>query len=88
MTENTGKVTLREFIEQRLDKMDNALKLQALEYERRLDVLNHAHAEAKDVIRTYATREMLDTFIIEHSCTTSRIITEKNTNYYGMNFPK
>lgn len=38
----------------------DALKLQAVEYERRLDDLNHAHAEAQRILYTYATRESVD----------------------------
>lgn len=37
-----------------------ALDLQAAEYERRLDVLNHAHEEARSVLGTYLTRELYE----------------------------
>ena len=60
-------ITLREFIEQRIDIHEaahkcvhaleaEALQLQGREYERRLTDLNHAHAEAQRVLGTYITR--------------------------------
>jgi hypothetical protein len=42
------------------DEREKALSIQALEYERRLDVLNHAHAEAQRVLNTYLPREIYD----------------------------
>ena len=53
----------------RLESSKEALGLQALEYERRLDVLNHAHEEAKDVLSrygsTYLTIDRFDRFYVE-----------------------
>jgi len=40
--------------------MDKALITQAVEYERRLNVLNHAHEEAVRVLNTYITRELFE----------------------------
>lgn len=37
-----------------------ALELQASEYQRRLDTLNHAHEEARRILGTYLTRELYD----------------------------
>lgn len=39
---------------------DKALEKQAHEYERRLHDLNDAHAEAREVLATYVTREVYD----------------------------
>jgi len=39
----------------RLDSAKEALSLQANEYERRLETLNHAHQEARDVLKTYGS---------------------------------
>lgn len=47
--------------EQRL--RDKALSLQATEYERRLDELNHAHAEAKEKESEYVTREKYEDYV-------------------------
>ena len=47
-------------LKERLLGNDRALDLQATEYERRLDVLNHSHAEAKRVLDTYVTREIYE----------------------------
>lgn len=42
----------------KVEERDKALKVQASEYERRLDDLNHAHAEAQRVLNTYLPREI------------------------------
>ncbi len=39
---------------------DRALRMQAEEYRRRLDVLNHAHEKAVEVQHTYVTQEKYD----------------------------
>jgi len=41
---------------------ERALRLQAAEYERRLDVLNHAHSEAREVQATFLTAEKFEDF--------------------------
>lgn len=46
--------------EQKLLAAEKALQLQALEYERRLEALNHAHAEAVKVQNTYVPRELFE----------------------------
>ena len=53
-------VALREFIERVLSERDKALALQAREYERRLDELNHSHDEARRVLGTYVPRDIYD----------------------------
>lgn len=45
-------------LKERLRGMDTALSLQADEYDRRLDELNHAHEEAVRVQQTYVTEEV------------------------------
>jgi hypothetical protein len=45
----------------RLDAQDRALTLQAAEYERRLEVLNHAHAAAVKESARVLPRETFDT---------------------------
>lgn len=44
----------RRWLEASIASVEKALKLQATELERRLDVLNHAHDEARRVLGTYA----------------------------------
>jgi hypothetical protein len=51
-------------IEERLAGMGQALELQAAEYERRLDVLNHAHEEAREVAKTTVTQERFDQYVV------------------------
>lgn len=64
-------VSLREFVEALMNERfrsrdelrqqdQKALKLQAEEYERRLDELNHAHDEARRVLGTYVTKTAYD----------------------------
>jgi hypothetical protein len=47
-------------LQTRVEEKDKALKLQALEYERRLEYLNQSHERAEKILGTYATRETLD----------------------------
>ena len=47
-------------LEERLRAMDKALTLQAIEYDRRLRELNHAHEQAVEVQHTYVTDEVHD----------------------------
>ncbi len=44
-------------LEERVEQMDKAIKLQASEYERRLNALNHAHEKAVEVQHTYVTQD-------------------------------
>ena len=53
-------IALRDFIERVLAERDKALDLQAREYERRLDALNHSHEEARQVLGTYIPREVYE----------------------------
>ena len=53
-------------LEERMAAIDKALVLQAAEYSRRLDGLNHAHEEARAVLNTYMTRETWDNNLKEH----------------------
>jgi hypothetical protein len=48
---------LRELVEERTHANERALTLQAHEYERRLDSLNHAHEKAVEVQHTYVTAD-------------------------------
>lgn len=50
----------RRFLEQSLLAVAKALELQAREYERRLEDLNHAHELAKETLGTYLPREMYE----------------------------
>ena len=52
-------VTLREYFEARLSAMEKALQLQAVEYGRRLDELNHAHEKSKEDRLELVTRNEL-----------------------------
>ena len=60
------EVTLREYEErwkahyERHDLEDRALHLQAEEYERRLDLLNHEHTRTREVQLTYVARDVYD----------------------------
>jgi hypothetical protein len=73
-TPNSGLATKIAVLEERLAGMDRALKLeaqaredalrlQAAEYERRLKALNHAHEQAREALATYVPREMYDEFM-------------------------
>lgn len=42
------------------DEREKALIKQASEYERRLEILNHAHQEAQRVLNTYLPREIYE----------------------------
>lgn len=53
-------VALREFIERVLEERDKALSLQAREYERRLDELNHAHELAREALHTYVPKTLYE----------------------------
>ena len=44
----------------RVNGKEEALRIQAAEYERRLDDLNHAHALARQTLATYLPREIFD----------------------------
>jgi hypothetical protein len=52
--------TLKELLEARLDDMDEALKLQAVEYERRLEVLNNENHRIQEVLAKSVTSEKYD----------------------------
>lgn len=47
------------------EALATALELQAKEYERRLDLLNHEAQQLKDMQATYVPRELFDTTIKE-----------------------
>ena len=51
--------------EQAVAYIDKALQLQASEYERRLDDLNHAHAQAVEAQAKTVPREMFDQYVKE-----------------------
>lgn len=50
----------RRWIERELLSLSKALDLYSAENERRLQILNHAHEEARRVLGTYLTRELYD----------------------------
>jgi len=50
----------RRWLERELDALAKALALQAKENERRLDILNHAHEQAREVLGTYLPRELYE----------------------------
>lgn len=67
-------ITLREYLELKitherelreatLREHDTALKLQAAEYERRLDILNHEHERTVAILSTTVSRERFDQYI-------------------------
>ena len=45
---------------------EKALRLQASEYERRLEALNNEYGRARDTLNTYLPREKFDTFILNN----------------------
>ena len=49
--------TLKEYVERILAERDRALEKQAVEYERRLSDLNHAHERAQEVAHTYVSAD-------------------------------
>ena len=44
----------------RVHGKEEALRIQAIEYERRLNDLNHAHSLARDTLATYLPREIFE----------------------------
>ena len=56
--------TLKELHEQRFVSTDRAIVLAASELARRLDVLNHAHEQAREKEREFIRREAFDTFVL------------------------
>jgi len=59
--------TLKELHEQRFAAMDKAIVLLDAEMARRLDVLNHAHEQAREKEREFIRREAFDTFVLRVS---------------------
>jgi broad specificity phosphatase PhoE len=55
--------TLKELHEQRFAAMDKAIVLVASEMARRLEVLNHAHKQAREKERDFIGREAFETFV-------------------------
>jgi hypothetical protein len=53
-------ITLREYIESRLSSIEKALQLQAAEYMRRLDELNHAHQKAMEDKAEFLKKEVFE----------------------------
>lgn len=49
--------TLKALLDERYEAQENARQLQATEYERRLQALNHAHEQAVEVQHTYVTQD-------------------------------
>ena len=65
MAERLDLVTLREFIEQRMDSMDAALSLRTGEVERRLSELNHVHQRAVEDRSQFLPREVFEQYLRE-----------------------
>ncbi len=55
--------TLKELHEQRFCAMDKAILLFAEEMSRRLEILNHAHEQAREKERDFIGREAFETFV-------------------------
>jgi hypothetical protein len=55
--------TLKELHEQRFAAMDKAIVLVAGDMSRRLEVLNHAHEQAREKERDFIGREAFETFV-------------------------
>lgn len=60
-------------LQEQLSASREALRLQASEYERRLDVLNHAHEEARQVLNTYVPREAFESYVKETAMNLERV---------------
>lgn len=60
-------------LEVRLEERDRAIKIAADELSRRLDNLNHAHAQALSVQATYLPREVYESSIKEMGSRLSRL---------------
>lgn len=58
MTEE--EITLKEFLEQRIDGLEKAINLQALEYSRRLLELNHEKESIKEIQHKYVLQDTYD----------------------------
>jgi hypothetical protein len=56
--------TLKEPHEQRFGAVEKAIILAAEEMSRRLDILNHAHEQAREKERDFIGREAFDTFVL------------------------
>lgn len=60
------EVPLREHLEAMIAERDKALALQAHEYARRLEILNHAHERMLALQNTFLSRERFDQYNTEH----------------------
>src|ERR1700691_3378346 len=54
------KITLYDLLEERLHSMDEARKLQEVEYERRLQTLNHENERIVEILKQSVPREVFD----------------------------
>ena len=69
MSKKTGNfdfndsVSLKEYFEEKFCALDRALELQAGEYSRRLEGLNHEARQLKDMQSTYVPRETYDNYV-------------------------
>jgi hypothetical protein len=55
-------VTPYDILDERIKSMSKALELQAKEYERRLDVLNHENERISEILKQSIPREVFDRF--------------------------
>jgi hypothetical protein len=68
-------------LEERLQGAKEALKLQADEYERRLEILNHEAQQLKDMQTTYIPRE---TYEISHKSLEMKLENVQKLVYVGL----
>lgn len=68
-------------LEARMAERDKALKVQAKEYERRLEALNHAHEQAIQVQHTYVTEDKFEAQIKAESLARSEAVDRVNERF-------
>ncbi len=66
----------RDIRERREESIKQALDKQAIEYERRLETLNHAHEAALEAQRSTVPREMFEAYVKDHA--TAKDVAERN----------
>ena len=71
---------LRERLHEHKLTASKALELQAKEYERRLDDLNHAHQQARETLQTYLPREIHDKEMRDLSIWQRSVDTDRASN--------
>lgn len=74
----------RELHAEQLVHRDEALRLQAVEYERRLDNLNHAHEQAEDRSRDYVSTVKFEDFVRAGNATANVAAGQLNEKLTGI----